>query len=71
MKTYKRDLKNEIKSLKYAIAEKCVDCVCFQPMEVLKCEIDTCSLFKIRPKRLSGLYSMAKRLKRKFNKIQG
>ena len=71
LKTTQNQLNKLIKILKKAIAEKCIDCVCFQPHEVLKCEVDTCSLFKLKPKRLTGLYSIARRLRRKYNNSRG
>ena len=64
MKTHKKDLKENIKKLKIAISAKCLDCVCYQPMEVLRCEIAHCPLYSERPATLLGLYTMAKKLKK-------
>ena len=65
MKTKKLELKNQIKKLKNAIAMKCLDCVCCQPKEILKCQISGCPLWKERPKKLEGLYTLIKELKKK------
>lgn len=65
MRTSKLNLKKEIKELKRVIFRKCLDCVCCQPSEILKCQIITCPLWKWRPNRLRGLYSLAKDLKRR------
>lgn len=64
MKTHKKELKEKIKRLKTAIASTCLQCVCYQPMEVLRCEIDYCPLYSERPVTLLGLYTLAKKLKK-------
>lgn len=69
MKTSKVDLKKKIKHFNKIIASKCLDCVCYQPKEVLRCEIASCPLWTSRPKELRGLYILVKDLKRKNNDI--
>lgn len=64
MKTNKLNLKKEIKDLKKAIFKKCLDCVCCQPKEILRCEITGCSLWEKRPRELRGLYILAKQLRK-------
>ena len=65
MKTRKHELKNEIKTLKNAIAAKCLDCVCCQPKEIIRCQITGCPLWDKRPKELTGVYLLMKVLKEK------
>lgn len=65
MRTNKINLKREIKILRKIIAMKCVDCVCCQPKEILRCEIKGCPLWEKRPRELRGVYSLMKELKRK------
>lgn len=65
MKTDKISLKKEVRRLKEVIAMKCLDCVCCQPKEVIRCEIPDCPLWKERPKKLEGLYILVKKLKKK------
>lgn len=36
-------------SYKQAIREKCLDCTCFQKIEIQRCTVKTCSLWTIRP----------------------
>ena len=36
-------------SLRAAIDLRCLDCCCWQPAEVKRCEINACSLWAIRP----------------------
>jgi len=64
MKKDKRVLKANIHLLEEAISSKCLDCVCYQPGEVLLCEIRQCPLFPFKPVRLVGLYALAKKLKK-------
>ena len=64
MKTHKKDLKETIKKTRIAISSKCLDCVCYQPTEVLRCEIHRCPLYSHRPVKLVGLYTLAKKLKK-------
>lgn len=64
MKTHKKELKEQNKKIKAAISSKCLDCVCYQPTEVLRCEIANCPLYSERPVTLLGLYALAKKLKK-------
>ena len=64
MKTKKVQLKNQIKELRKIIAMKCLDCLCCQPKEIMKCEITGCPLWKNRPKKIRGLYILIKELKK-------
>ena len=64
MKTHKKELKETIKKLKTAISAKFLNCVCYQPAEVLRCEIANCPLYSERPVTLLGLYTLAKNLKK-------
>jgi len=68
MKTQKKDLKNRIKEFETVISAKCLDCVCYQPREVLRCEIYSCPLYSERPATLLGLYTLAKNLKKSESK---
>lgn len=65
MKTNKAGLKKEVKKLREAIAMKCLDCVCCQPNEILRCEINDCPVWELRPKEKRGLYILVKELKKK------
>lgn len=65
MRTNKKGLKKEIKELKKAIFMKCLDCTCFQPKEIINCEISSCPLWKNRPREAKGLYILSKELKGK------
>lgn len=65
MKTKKLELKNQIKELKKIMAMKCLDCVCCQPKEIINCQIAGCPLWENRPKKLLGLYTLIKELKKK------
>ncbi|HKZ39721.1 MAG TPA: hypothetical protein VJ044_02095 [Candidatus Hodarchaeales archaeon] len=65
MRTNKLNLRREIKNLNKAIAMKCLDCVCCQAKEVLRCQITGCPLWNLRPKRLKGLYTIIRELKKK------
>lgn len=64
MRTKKTVLKRDISVLRKAIFSKCLDCVCCQPTLVIGCEISTCPLWQLRPKKLKGLYSLAKELRK-------
>lgn len=71
MKTNKRDLRNEIRLLHKIIFLKCLECCnahqCSgQIKEVINCEILDCPLFNFRPKKIKGLYILAKQLKQKY-----
>ncbi|MCM8787537.1 MAG: hypothetical protein NC935_05730 [Candidatus Omnitrophica bacterium] len=61
----KTNLKKQIKQLKEKIYAKCLDCTCYQPKEVILCEIKECPLWSERPKDKKGLYSLSRNLKRK------
>lgn len=63
MKTNKVSLKKQIKYLQSLISMKCLDCMCYQPKEIISCESNTCPLWQIRPKKKKGLYILAKKLK--------
>lgn len=63
MITRKLELRKEIKNLTNTIAMKCLDCVCCQPKEILRCEIEDCPLWDKRPKELRGLYILIKKLR--------
>lgn len=65
MKTSKNQLKREIKMLKNSIAEKCLDCLCLQPKEIIHCQNRSCPLWNCKPYRLVGIYTLAKKLKEK------
>jgi hypothetical protein len=69
MKTSKNNLKNTIRDLTDAITLKCIDCVCYQPKEILKCPIPSCPLWKLRPAKLRGTYILKKRLLRNNIKL--
>jgi hypothetical protein len=58
-------LKKQVAYLKEIINAKCLECSCYQPDEVVLCEITTCPLNKIRPTDKKGLYSLSRQLKRK------
>lgn len=64
MKINKSGLKNIIKLQQLAITQKCLDCVCFQPKEIPRCEISNCPLWKFKPKQLHGVYTLKKRMKK-------
>jgi len=64
MKTNKKQLKQSLRDLKEKIASKCLDCACYQPREVVRCEIRDCPLFSNRPSSLVGLYALAKKVKK-------
>ena len=64
MKTHKKELREYIKKLETTISAKCLDCVCYQPREVLLCEIHNCPLFSVKPVTLAGLYTLAKNIKK-------
>ena len=65
MKRNKLNLKKEIKELKKSIFMKCLDCACFQPKEIINCEISRGPLWEFRPKEAKGLYTLIKELKEK------
>ena len=58
MKTKKQDLKNTIKHLQHCIAQKCMDCVCYQIKEIRLCSIIECSLHSLRPVSHVGLLTI-------------
>lgn len=66
MKTNKINLKKEISILKKTIAAKCLDCVCYQPKEIQRCQIINCPLWNYRPAGARGMYSLIKELKKKI-----
>ena len=59
----KTTLKKEISHLKKLIYSKCLDCTNYQPKEIVLCPVKNCSLWKVRPQKKRGLYSLAKHLK--------
>lgn len=61
----KTNFKKQINKLKELIYAKCLDCCCYQPEEVVLCEIQDCPLWSERPKDKKGLYSLSRKLKRK------
>lgn len=65
MKTSKNSLKKTIGIYQDLVSLKCLDCVCCQPKEILKCNVSTCPLWNNRPKKLEGVYKLANRLKKK------
>ena len=65
MKTNKVSLKKEILDLKKIIFLQCLNCVCYQPKEIPLCEIHDCPLWKKRPIKTKGLYTLIKRLGQK------
>lgn len=65
MKIKKITLKKEIKNLRQSIFMKCLDCTCCQPKEILLCEKNGCPLWKKRPTKTKGLYTLIKKLKQK------
>lgn len=67
MRTKKIELKNQINNYKKVIAEKCLECVCCQPREILICDIFGCPLWQYRPKIINGLYILANGLREKNN----
>lgn len=67
MKIKKSDLRKEINNLQQAIYKNCIDCSGFQPKEAVLCDLKQCPLWAYRPKKLKGLYSLAKRYKQKIN----
>jgi hypothetical protein len=71
MKTNKKELKGEIRKLKRMIAGACLQCVCYQPKEVLRCEIQSCPLFAAKPASSAGLYTLAKNNRKAEAKNRG
>jgi hypothetical protein len=53
MKTYKNDLKRELKMIKLAIKRECIDCM--GGHKHIDCELDTCDLYSYRPWRKNEL----------------
>lgn len=64
MKTCKNTLKKEIKKLRESIYLKCLYCVNCHVKEVIECETKECPLWKIRPTKARGLYTLIKRLRK-------
>jgi len=61
----KTALKKQVAYLKEIINAKCLECCCYQPDEVVLCEIKDCPLWTERPTNKKGLYSLSRKLKRK------
>ncbi len=62
MKTNKLNLKKQIKVLRKTIYLKCLECCNCQVQEVTKCNITCCPLWKERPLKAKGLYTLIKLL---------
>ena len=39
-----------------AVKAKCLDCTCWQPLEIQKCQIVTCPLWRVRPYQKAPLW---------------
>lgn len=65
MRTKKIDLKKKIAEMQRLMTMKCLECVCYQPKEIGLCEIKDCPLWKYRPSKLEGVYSLVKQMRRK------
>lgn len=50
----KREFKEEVKNLKYAIYGKCYDCSSFQADGYMDCEMTDCPLYPYRLRRAIG-----------------
>lgn len=63
MKINKTTLKKKVKNLCISIWKKCLDCTNCQPKEIFNCETSDCPLWKKRPLKAKGLYTLIKQLK--------
>lgn len=65
MRTNKKGLKKQVNNLTKLIRMKCLECTCYQPKEIRLCEIRLCPLWKNRPVKSRGLYTLIKQMKKK------
>ena len=55
----KKQFKNQIQTLQWAIFGKCYDCTCFQADGYKDCELGDCPLYPYRLKQPAGLTSQS------------